>query len=177
MRRNDWLNIPLMVAETDLTISIDGLRMPIGGTPYTITYNAKELFIPSIDFAVEHAGEITINFSFNMEDFENIALDYAPEGGQLADVRYTEAKLTENTNDLLYDATTQDGLKTGNLTINHEENSAAGSITVTTQELAYKGTATIKLTLAVTYTKDGTPGRMTIPYTITITNDQEEGGN
>ena len=177
MRRNDWLNIPLMVAETDLTISIDGLRMPIGGTPYTITYNAKELFIPSIDFAVEHAGEITINFSFNMEDFENIALDYAPEGGQLADVRYTEAKLTENTNDLLYDATTQDGLKTGNLTINHEENSAAGSITVTTQELAYKGTATIKLTLAVTYTKDGTPGRMTIPYTITITNDKEEGGN
>lgn len=177
MRRNDWLNIPLMVAETDLTISIDGLRMPIGGTPYTITYNAKEPFIPSIDFTVEHAGEITINFSFNMEDFENIALDYAPEGRYPADVRYTEAKLTENTNDLLYDATTQDGLETGNLTINHEENSAAGSITVTTQELAYKGTATIELTLAVTYTKDGTQGRMIIPYTITITNDKEEGGN
>ena len=112
-----------------------------------------------------------------MDGFTNIALDYAPEDGQLAGVRYTEAKLTENTNDLLYNATTQDGLKTGNLTINYEENSPAGSITVTTQELAYKGTATIELTLAVTYTKDGTPGRMTIPYTITITNDKEEGGN
>ena len=177
MRRNDWLNIPLMVAETDLTISIDGLRMPIGGTPYTITYNAQKPFIPSLDFTVKHAGEITIDFSFSMDGFTNIALDYAPEDGQLAGVRYTEAKLTENTNDLLYDATKQDGLKTGNLTINHEENSPAGSITVTTQELAYKGTATIELTLAVTYTKDGTPGRMTIPYTITITNDKEEGGN
>ena len=180
MRRNDWLNIPLVVADTDFRVEVEGLRMPIGGTPETIIYEAQEAFIPALNFAVDHAGEIKMTFTFSMEGgYTNIALEYAPER-QEAGTQYTEVTDLTNNNALLYNPNTESALTLKDVVIvPDEENKASASITLTTQELAYKGTATIELMLAVTYTKDGTDGRMTIPYTITITNGkaEKEGGN
>ncbi len=180
MRRNDWLNIPLSVIETDLTVTVQGSRMPIGGLPLTITYPKDEAFIPVLHYEVNYAGDVTIDFTFALGEeagFTNVALDYAPSGGQEAGKQYTEAILAMNDNDFLYDPDSQDGVAINSkLTIDHDDNSPSASITVTTQELAGAGFATINLTLAVNYTKDGTSGRIVIPYTVELTNGKQ-GGN
>lgn len=180
MRRNDWLNIPLSVIETDLTVTVQGSRMPIGGLPLTITYPKDEAFIPVLHYEVNYAGDVTIDFTFALDEeagFTNVALDYAPSGGQEAGKQYTEAILAMNDNDFLYDPDSQDGVAINSkLTIDHDDNSPSASITVTTQELAGAGFATINLTLAVNYTKDGTSGRIVIPYTVELTNGKQ-GGN
>ncbi len=174
MRRNDWLNIPLSVIETDLTVTVQGSRMPIGGLPLTIKYPKDEAFISVLHYEVNYAGDVTIDFTFALDkeaDFTNVALDYAPSGGQEAGKQYTEAILATNDNDFLYDPDSQGGVAINSkLAIDHDDNSPSASITVTTQELAGAGSATIKLTLAVNYTKDGTPGRIVIPYTVELTN-------
>ena len=178
MRRNDWLNIPVMVAPTELTISFKELDIPIGGAPETVTTPAGEPFFPSINYTLKKPGELRIDFKLDITGFDNIKLDYEP-GSHVANLRYTEAVVTENVNDLLYDADEQAGLKNNTELTITQVGDASGYIMVTTQELAYLGTATIELTLVATYTKDGTPGRMTIPYTITLTNGKpaKEGGN
>ncbi|MCI7285389.1 hypothetical protein MUN53_08400 [Parabacteroides sp. AGMB00274] len=170
MRRNDWLDIPVMVLPTDLTMSFKELNMPIGGTPSEITYNAQEPFVPAIQYSISKAGELRIDFTLGITGFNNIKLEYEPTTPHEVE-QYTEAFLTENTNDLLYDATTQDGLAPrSELTINSTGDNS-GNIVITSQELAYLGTATIELTLVATYTNagDGT-GRVIIPYTIILTN-------
>lgn len=181
MRRNDWLNIPLSVIETDLTVTVQGSRMPIGGLPLTIEYPKYEAFIPVLHYEANYAGDVTIGFTFALDEeagFTNVALDYAPSGGQEAGKQYTEAILTTNDNDFLYDPDSQGGVAINSkLTIDHDDNnSPSASITVTTQELAGAGSATINLTLAVNYTKGGTSGRIVIPYTVELTNGKQ-GGN
>lgn len=180
MRRNDWLNIPLSVIETDLTVTVQGSRMPIGGLPLTIEYPKDKAFISVLHYEANYAGDITIGFTFALDEkagFTKVALDYAPSGGQEAGKQYTEAILTTNNNDFLYDPDSQDGVAIDSkLTIDHDDNSPSASITVTTQELAGAGSATINLTLAVNYTKGDTSGRIVIPYTVELTNGKQ-GGN
>ena len=177
MRRNDWLDIPVMVLPTDLKMSFTELDMPIGGVPSEITYDAEELFVPAIQYEISKAGELRIEFTLGITDFTNIKLEYEPTTHEPE--QYTEAILTANTNDLLYDAVSQEGLELDELdVISTGDNS--GSIVITSQELAYLGTATIELTLVATYTNtSGDTGRVIIPYTITLTNGKpaKEGGN
>ena len=179
MRRNDWLDIPVMVLPTDLTMSFKELNMPIGGTPSEITYNAREPFVPAIQYSISKAGELRIDFTLGITGFNNIKLEYEPTTPH-EEEQYTEAFLTENMNDLLYDAATQGGLDPeSELTINSTGDNS-GNIVITSQELAYLGTATIELTLAATYTNaGGGTGRVIIPYTITLTNGKpaKQGGN
>lgn len=180
MRRNDWLNIPLSVIETDLTVTVQGSRMPIGGLPLTIEYPKDEAFISVLHYEANYAGDITIGFTFALDEkagFTDVALDYAPSDGQEAGKQYTEAILITNDSDFLYDPDSQDGVAIDSkLTIDHDDNSPSASITVTTQELAGAGSATINLTLAVNYTKGSTSGRIVIPYTVELTNGKQ-GGN
>lgn len=179
MRRNDWLDIPVMVLPTDLTMSFKELNMPIGGNPAEITYDAEELFVPAIQYTISRTGELRIDFTLGITGFNNIKLEYEPTTPHEVE-QYTEAFVTENTNDLLYNAATQDGLAPeSELTINSTGDNS-GNIVITSQELAYLGTATIELTLVATYTNaGGGTGRVIIPYTITLTNGKpaKEGGN
>lgn len=180
MRRNDWLDIPVMVLPTDLTMSFKELNMPIGGNLSKITHNAaEEPFVPAIQYTISRTGELRIDFTLGITGFNNIKLEYEPTTPHEVE-QYTEAFLTENTNDLLYDAANQGGLAApSELTINSTGDNS-GNIVITSQELAYLGTATIELTLVATYTNaDGGTGRVIIPYTITLTNGKpaKQGGN
>ena len=184
MRRNDWLNIPVQILETDLETTITGSRMPIGGTPKTITYPAAEAFIPILYHQIDYPGKITISFTFSLEEsdgFGDVNFEFAPPQHE-AGIQYTEAQLVENNNGLLYDEEKQAALdvpsKIAITETSNEGASATATMTLTTQELAYEGTAQIDLMLAVSYTKNGTSGRITVPYTIKLTNGKtEKGGN
>ena len=178
MRRNDWLNIPIQILETDLVTTVSGARMPIGGTPRTIEYPAEEAFIPILHHTIDYPGEITIGFTFSLdanEGFGDVKFEFEPEQHD-AGLQYTEATLVSNDNGLLYDATTQAALANGEITVTETVTggaSATATMKLTTQELAYEGTAKINLTLVVSYTKGGEPGKITVPYTITLTNGKE----
>ena len=176
MRRNDWLDIPVMVLPTDLTMSFTELRMPIGGIPVEITNNAQEPFIPAIQYEISHSGELRIDFTLGITGFTGIKLEYEPTTPHEVD-QFTEAILTGNTNGLLYDAENQEDLQLSKLTVTSTGDNS-GSIVVTSRELTYLGTATIKLTLVATYTNNG-GGRIIVPYTITLTNGKpaKNGGN
>lgn len=184
MRRNDWLNIPVQILETDLETTITGSRMPIGGTPKTITYPAAEAFIPILYHQIDYPGKITISFTFSLEEsdgFGDVNFEFAPPQ-HVAGIQYTEAQLVENSNGLLYDEEKQAALDVPSKIAITETTevgaSATATMTLTTQELAYEGTAQIDLMLAVSYTKNGTSGRITVPYTIKLTNGKtEKGGN
>lgn len=178
MRRNDWLNIPVQILETDLETTITGSRMPIGGTPRTIEYPANGAFIPVLHHTVDYPGEITIGFTFSLdanEGFGNVKFEFEPVQHE-AGLQYTEATLVDNANGLLYDATTQAALANGEITVTETATggaSATATMKLTTQELAYEGTAKIDLTLVVSYMKGSEPGKITVPYTITLTNGKE----
>ena len=184
MRRNDWLNIPVQILETDLETTIIGSRMPIGGTPKTITYPAEDAFIPILYHTIDYPGKITISFTFSLEEsdgFGDVNFEFAPPQHE-AGIQYTEAQLVENNNGLLYDEEKQAALdvpsKIAITETSNEGASATATMTLTTQELAYEGTAQIDLMLAVSYTKNDTSGRITVPYTIKLTNGKtEKGGN
>ena len=187
MRRNDWLNIPIQILETDLVTTVSGARMPIGGTPRTIEYPAEEAFIPILHHTIDYPGEITIGFTFSLdanEGFGAVKFEFEPEQHD-AGLQYTEATLVSNDNGLLYDATTQAALANGKITVTETatgEASATATMKLTTQELSYEGTAKIDLTLVVSYMKGSEPGKITVPYTITLTNGKEAkqevvGGN
>lgn len=178
MRRNDWLDIPVMVLPTDLKMSFTELDMPIGGVPSEITYDAEEPFVPAIQYEISKAGKLRIDFTLGITGFSNIKLEYEPTTPH-EEEQYTEAILTDNTNDLLYDAVSQEGLELDELDV-ISTGGNSGSIVITSQELAYLGTATIELTLVATYTNtSGDTGRVIIPYIITLTNGKpaKEGGN
>lgn len=187
MRRNDWLNIPVQILETDLVTTVSGTRMPIGGTPRTIEYPANGAFIPVLHHTVDYPGEITIGFTFSLdanEGFGNVKFEFEPVQHE-AGLQYTEATLVDNANGLLYDATTQAALANGEITVTETATggaSATATMKLTTQELSYEGTAKIDLTLVVSYTNGSESGKITVPYTITLTNGKEakqevEGGN
>ena len=179
MRRNDWLNIPVQILETDLETTIIGSRMPIGGTPKTITYPAAVAFIPILYHQVDYPGKITISFTFSLKEsdgFGDVNFEFAPPQHE-AGIQYTEAQLVENNNGLLYDEEKQAALDVPSKIAITETTevgaSATATMTLTTQELAYEGTAQIDLMLVVSYMKGSEPGKITVPYTITLTNGKE----
>ena len=178
MRRNDWLNIPLMIAETNLKISIQGLRMPVGGIPETIEYESQTPFVPAMECEINHTGVIQFTFDFSMANFKNVIL-LDKQAQYEGEEKYTKAIVSTNSDQLLCDASTQNVLQEG-AELDIDIDGASGTIQVSTQELAFEGKAIIELTLYVSYERnDGVTGTMTIPYTITLTNGKpaKEGGN
>ncbi len=178
MRRNDWLNIPLMIAETDLKISIQGLRMPVGGIPETIDYESQTPFVPAMECVINHTGVIQFTFDFSMANFKNVIL-LDKQAQYEGEEKYTKAIVSTNSDQLLCDASTQNVLQEG-AELDIDIDGASGTIQVSTQELAFEGKAIIELTLYVSYERnDVVTGTMTIPYTITLTNGKpaKEGGN
>lgn len=176
IRRNDWLIIPLLISDAQTTITIQQQHMPIGGIP-TYVFN-QGLTVSNINVELDHAGDINIYYSVSATGATG--LKYYPGGNVAVTEQYCSAVLEEQTNDLLIDlpnANDDGGWQPDKIefTLNHDDNSLKGSFTITAQELAYLGTATINLTLIVMV--DGS--EVVLPYTITLTNGKpaKEGGN
>lgn len=176
IRRNDWLIIPLLISDATTTITIQQQHMPIGGLP-TYVFN-EGLTISNINVELDHAGDINIAYSVSATDATG--LKYYNGGTIEGAEQFSSAVLAENPNSLLInlpEPNADGGLLSDQIEFKlnaDENNTLAGSFTITAQELAYLGTATINLTLIVMI--DGS--EVILPYTITITNGKEaKGGN
>lgn len=188
IRRNDWLKIPLLISDAETTISIDQQHMPIGGTPASYKLEPG-LTVSSIEFATDHGGDITISYTVKVTDGTTLKyfVEDPNQSGVPSDQQYCSAVLESHTNNLLInvpEAASDGGWQADKIEFEmSKEPGLSGSFKVTAQELAYSASATIKLTLVVSGTKDGSPMEIVLPYTITITNGKTEktattkGGN
>ena len=179
VRRNDWLQIPVQIANVTTRMEFDQKHMPIGGLPESLEFG--EISVP-IACTTTHGGDITVNFKLESVSgmtgtpelcFYNTGDTY-PDGTE----HYTSAILKDNQNDILIntpnDNTAAPWLDDDKDAIPVQEVEAEsgiigqGSFTVTAQELASttNGQAEIELRMVIS---NGTQ-YMTIPYTIYITN-------
>lgn len=177
IRRNDWLIIPLLISDAETKITIQQQHMPIGGIP-TYVFE-KDWTVSNINVTLDHAGDINIGYSVTATGATG--LKYYPGGDIVATERYSSAVLESQTNDWLInvpEANNDGGWQPNAIefTLNHDDTSPlSGSFTITAQELAYTGTATINLTLIVLINDS----EVVLPYTITLTNGKpaKQGGN
>lgn len=177
IRRNDWLIIPLLISDAETKITIQQQHMPIGAIP-TYVFE-KDWTVSNINVTLDHAGDINIGYSVTATGATG--LKYYPGGDIATTERYSSAVLESQTNDWLInvpEANNDGGWQPNEIefTLNHDDTKPlSGSFTITAQELAYTGTATINLTLIVLINDS----EVVLPYTITLTNGKpaKQGGN
>lgn len=200
LRRNDLLKIPVLISDAETEVEFVQMHMPIGGIPTRYTF--RPITIPEYTYVTDHAGEIKINYNLakinGTNNLEGWRLKYYTDGTNVEKGdRFCYAALESNTPVSSTDthflvvpaAADQDplswwdpamGTDTGRpdcafkLNPSADSPTTSGSFTITLQELATAATATIKLTLVAQH--DGYPD-IVLPYTLTITNQTNEGGN
>lgn len=199
MRRNDWLKIPIYVSDIETSLWFENMRMPIGGLPYQVKYGEPDGIQILVDAVNEvdpdYAGPVKVSFQLKSISGATGALNiiYPPSGSETGTKPWSEAKLTDNADNLLiYKETGKPiSVTTGNepgITLTRGEpgtdgNITSGSFEVWTQELGKDSDATIRLTLVAEYGESSNRTRMEIPYTIRIQNYKKsssstgEGGN
>lgn len=190
MRRNDWLEIPIVISNITSVIRFKNMRMPIGGLPYEIVYGGQD----GIQFLVDavnvvdpdYAGPLEIEVEVkSIAQINNglaiLATDATGEG-----TLRSSAVLTDNEAGLLIDKETGKPIPTDTefaVTIPNNDNPTTAGFQVWTRELSKQSTATIRLNLVAEYGDTNPKQRIEIPYTIRIQNYKEttrttqEGGN
>lgn len=208
IRRNDLLEVPILISNATTEIEFDQKRMPIGGLPASITFGTGAI-IANQQLTTTYGGDIVISYNLkSLGSITDFSLIYYDGGNYKPGDRYCSAVLEKNDQGLLLEPdkskkvilgidedldtenapwlSSSDGLYGYHLTPDEtdaETKKVKGSFTITAQELAKLGTATIKLTLVVKgKTSSGTETTLVLPYTLTITNGKttssaEEGGN
>ncbi len=190
MRRNDWLEIPIVISNITSVIRFKNMRMPIGGLPYEIVYGETD----GIQFLVDavnvvdpdYAGplEIEVEVKSIAQISSGLAILASNAAGE--GTLRSSAVLTDNTVGLLIDKKTGTSLATNTefaVTIPDNANPTTAGFQVWTQELSKQSTATIRLNLVAEYGNSNPKQRIEIPYTIRIQNYKEttrttqEGGN
>ncbi len=194
MRRNDWLQIPILVTDIETRLWFENMRMPIGGLPYQVKYGDTDGIQILVDAVNEvdpdYAGPVKVSFQLKNISEATGALDiiYPPSGSETGTKPWSEAKLTGNEDGLLIDKNTGKPVVVSEVTLtagepDSEGNITTGSFEVWTQELGKDSDATIRLTLVAEYGESSNRTRMEIPYTIRIQNYKKsssstgEGGN
>lgn len=188
VRRNDWLQIPILVSDARTTITFEQKHMPIGGLPAKIVFE-EGATVANKSLKTTHAGDITI--TYELEGLEGAVLQYYKKGAEALEKseKCCYAGLLTNNNDFLLEPAAKDELsywwtdKKGNIQYGYvltPDGNTKGSFTITAQELGYGGTATIDLTLVA---KLPSGSMVALPYTLTITNGKTakpetmKGGN
>ncbi len=197
VRRNDLLEVPILVSNAQMTIKFDQKRMPIGGIPESIVFPQGAIFANK-QLTTSYLGDIVITYELDLEELhaKKYELSYYNNGPYNTGKRYCSAVLQKQTNNLLLEPAEKvilgpdtdpstlnapwlsaaDGLYGYKLTPDTEDPETTGSFTITAQELSNAGTATIKLTLVAEVTKDGNTSQVILPYTLTIKNGKSEKG-
>ena len=192
MRRNDWLNIPVLLSDVSTTIEFDMKHMPIGGLPATITI-PEGLTIPQATFwTQDHGGDITITYTLNsISSLTNAKIAHRAESESYEEGEshpFTSAVLESNEDDLLI-ALPENNVaapwldETMKAFVLPKEDAESGSFTITAQELAKSAEARIRLNMVIEGTANGTTQthKVVVPYTIIIKNKKDQdwvqGGN
>ncbi|WP_455634294.1 hypothetical protein [Parabacteroides sp.] len=198
VRRNDLLEVPILVSNAQTTIEFDQKRMPIGGIPESIKFGSGAI-IANKELTTPYGGDIVITYKLDLSELDAQSYELSYYNGQYKPgERYCSAVLQMQTNNLLLEPASTDkvilgtngddntedapwlsaadGLYGYKLTPDTKKLKTTGSFTITAQELSYAGTATIKLTLVAEVTKDGNTSQVILPYTLTIKNDKKEKG-
>lgn len=186
MRRNDWLKIPIIVSGIETSLWFENTRMPIGGLPYQVKYGETDgiqILVDAVNvIESDYAGPVKVCFKLkNIKGItDNLNLKFPPSGSVSVTKPWSEAKLTDNADNLLIDKDTGMpvavvGGSEPELTLTPGEpdtngNITSGSFEVWTQELGGKSDAVIKLTLVAEYGDTDNRAHMEIPYTIRIQN-------
>lgn len=200
VRRNDLLEVPILVSDAKTTIEFDQKRMPIGGIPESIVF-PQGAIIANKQLTTSYGGDIVITYKLDLDELKAQSYKLSYYNGQYKlGERYCSAVLQKQTNNLLLEPASTDKVILGTdgelSTLNAPWLSAAdglygykltpdtdtdkskttGSFTITAQELSNAGTATIKLTLVAEVTKDNNTSQVILPYTLTIKNGKSEKG-
>lgn len=191
VRRNDLLEIPVLLSEIGATLSFGEVRLPIGVYPTAFKFGVESgvQILTPITYHVKSAGVLKVGYELNSvstgSDDWNIR--YRPSSS-IGGMDYSKISLVSNTSGLLINPETNDKLADG-ASIDFDDTTSdaskhSGSFTLRTQELGDNATATILLTLIVEYGTDGNKHDIEIPYTIHITNapqttsgETTKGGN
>lgn len=187
IRRNDWLEIPLLISDIETGIAFEMRHMPIGGLPTTITM-PEGVSLPVATYCTQdHGGEIKITYtlsrvnSLQYAKIKHYASGSSWEGGNAHP--FTSAVLKSSSKlliDLPKDNTaapwlTGKGVQAYPLTAGSD--GMSGSFTVTAQELADSAEASIDLTLVIEGMAGGETKTLVVPYTIILKNKNPKGGN
>lgn len=184
IRRNDLLQIPILLSEATTTIEFEQKHMPIGGLPTAITFESG-ITISDKQLTTTHAGDITISYKLGeLNGSTEWELQYYEGGETESKNQYCYAVPVDNEKSFLLEPEDKDQLswwvdtatKPAYGYVLEKTNNMEGFFTVTTQELSNLGTAKIKLTLVAKHKTDNTV--VILPYTLTITNGKTaKGGN
>lgn len=193
IRRNDWLKIPILISNAEVTIKPSQKHMPIGGLPGELTFSPGTI-IADQAIPLDHAGELTLTYTLeelngtsNASEWE---LQYCPET-YVSGNQYCSAQIEDNINKLILEPSRTDDTKgeiwdslpwldsnAWGYHLTQDGEKISGSFTVNIQELS-SGTAKIKLTLVAKHKTDG--NIVVLPYTLTLnygnTATTRKGGN
>lgn len=175
VRRNDLLEIPILLTKMVSTLTFTESRVPIGGLPYSIQLGDQSLMVLTpLTYTVQNSGDLKIGFILS-DPTGGTSSDWKIryENGGVAGKSITTLNLQTNEQNLLIDPETN-----GNYTAYPaslaftEKKEHGGTFVVRTQELSKSAIAQIKFTLVVEYTPTGETNKreITIPYTLLIRN-------
>lgn len=184
VRRNDLLEIPVLLSKFQTDIEFGELRLPIGVYPTKLTFGKESgvQILTPITYHVKSTGELKIKYTLmNIVKDSEWAIRYPSGDGDYLEC--SSAQLVSNQKDLLMDEENNPLLTNSKIELTKETSgngTESGSFTIRTQELGSNATAQILLTLIVEYGGDENKRDIEIPYTINITNAPEsttdEGG-
>lgn len=172
VRRNDLLEIPILISDLTGLLKFRSTRIPIGVYPTEIAFGEPgesiQILTP-VTYVHEYAGELEIQYELtSAPKGSDWKIRYKPEDEIVTGRKYSEIRLYSNINDFLIDEKTATPLSEGNVISFKQQDDLSGSFCVYSQEIAKNASAQIKLTLVVEYEK-GTR-EIEIPYTINIVN-------
>lgn len=195
MRRNDWLNIPIVISNIESVIRFKNTRMPVGGLPYEIVYGETD----GIQFLVDAVNEIVpgyagpVDIEVEVKSITGISgLTILASDASGESTLRSSAALTDNEDKLLIDKDKGTPLSTGTtespttfpVTIPNPDQPTIARFQIWTQELSQQSEATIRLNLVAEYGDTDPKKRIEIPYIIriqnyktTTTRTTQKGGN
>ncbi len=185
VRRNDLLEIPVLLSDIGATLSFGEVRLPIGVYPTTFEFgveNGVQILTP-ITYHVKSTGVLKVRYELNAVGAVGGDAGWQiryPSQSAIGGMKYSSIQVLQNGSDLLVDPETNETLVNNSSlrfddTVS-EESKRSGSFTLRTQELGGDATATILLTLIVEYGAEGNRRDIEIPYTIHITNAPQTSG-
>lgn len=182
VRRNDLLEIPVLLSNFSTTLKFYELRLPIGVYPTQLTLGGEtgiQVLTP-ITYHVKSAGELKIEYSLKDIVEGTWSIKY-PAGGTVEGMKYSSIQVMNNNSNLLIKKNDHTAYAANEMiSFDIGAGAKSGSFTIRTQELGSNATAQILLTLIVEYGDDENRRDIEIPYTINITNAPEsttdEGG-
>lgn len=180
VRRNDLLQIPVLLSNYSTTLEFGEVRLPIGVYPTKYEYGMEDgvQVLTPITYQVQSTGQVEVKYTLDnvLADGKDWIIRYKPETGVVEGKKYSSIKVM-STSDLLIDPDSHAVLKQGDtITLKPENENGKGSFTLCTQELGNTGIAQILLTLIVEYGEDSNKRDIEIPYTINITNASASTG-